>query len=101
MGQSEHFNTGVRRFALGLYENAHQLFQQALAASPDDAEARELRHVAREMHDVADALFGTDQKRAAEQILAAKPTAEFDDAWGKGFMNAENFTRFAYQSLKR
>ena len=42
-----------------------------------------------------------DQGKSEDEALAAKPTAEFDDAWGKGFMNAENFTRFAYQSLKR
>jgi cyclase len=42
-----------------------------------------------------------DQGKSEEEVLAAKPTAEFDEQWGKGFMNAEMFTRFAYQSLKR
>ena len=42
-----------------------------------------------------------DQGKSEEEVLAAKPTAEFDAAWGKGFMNAENFTKFSYQSLKR
>lgn len=42
-----------------------------------------------------------DQGRSEDEVVAAKPTAEFDAAWGGGFMNAENFTRFAYQSLKR
>lgn len=42
-----------------------------------------------------------DQGRSEDDVVAAKPTAEFDAAWGTGFMNAENFTRFAYQSLKR
>jgi glyoxylase-like metal-dependent hydrolase (beta-lactamase superfamily II) len=42
-----------------------------------------------------------DQGKSEDEVLAAKPTAEFDAAWGKGFMNAENFTRFAYQSLKK
>ena len=31
----------------------------------------------------------------------ALPTAEFDAAWGQGFMTPENFTRFSYQSLKK
>jgi glyoxylase-like metal-dependent hydrolase (beta-lactamase superfamily II) len=42
-----------------------------------------------------------DQGKTEDEVLAAKPTAEFDAAWGQGFMNPENFTRFAYQSLKR
>jgi cyclase len=42
-----------------------------------------------------------DQGKSEDDVVAAKPTAEFDAAWGAGFMNAENFTRFAYQSLKR
>jgi glyoxylase-like metal-dependent hydrolase (beta-lactamase superfamily II) len=41
-----------------------------------------------------------DQGRTEDQVVAAGPTAEFDAAWGQGFMNAEQFTRFAYQSLK-
>ena len=47
MGQSEHFQNGVRRFALGLYENAHQLFVQALTDDPEDAEARYFLHLCR------------------------------------------------------
>jgi glyoxylase-like metal-dependent hydrolase (beta-lactamase superfamily II) len=42
-----------------------------------------------------------DQGRSEDEVVTAKPTAEFDAAWGTGFMNPENFTRFAYQSLKR
>jgi cyclase len=42
-----------------------------------------------------------DQGKSEDEVWAAKPTAEFDAAWGNGFMNPENFTRFAYQSLKR
>lgn len=36
-----------------------------------------------------------------DEVVAARPTAEFDAAWGQGFMNPENFTRFSYQSLTR
>ena len=41
------------------------------------------------------------QGKTEDEVVAAKPTAEFDAAWGQGFMNPENFTRFSYQSLKR
>ena len=41
------------------------------------------------------------QGKPEDEVVAAKPTAEFDAAWGQGFMNPENFTRFSYQSLKR
>jgi glyoxylase-like metal-dependent hydrolase (beta-lactamase superfamily II) len=41
-----------------------------------------------------------DQGMSEDEVVAAKPTAEFDAAWGQGFMNPENFTRFSYQSLK-
>lgn len=42
-----------------------------------------------------------DQGMTEEQVVAAHPTAEFDDPWGKGFMTPEQFTRFSYQSLKK
>jgi cyclase len=42
-----------------------------------------------------------EQNKTEDEVVAAKPTAEFDDPWGKGFMNPEQFTRFAYQSLKK
>jgi glyoxylase-like metal-dependent hydrolase (beta-lactamase superfamily II) len=42
-----------------------------------------------------------EQNKTEDEVVAAKPTAEFDAAWGQGFMNAEQFTRFAYQSLKK
>ena len=42
-----------------------------------------------------------DQGKTEDEVVAAKPTAEFDAGWGGGFMNPETFTRFAYQSLKQ
>lgn len=35
------------------------------------------------------------------EVLAARPTREFDESWGKGFMNPETFTKIAYASLKK
>jgi cyclase len=40
-----------------------------------------------------------DRGMSEDEVVAAGPTAEFDATWGQGFMNPENFTRFAYQSL--
>jgi cyclase len=42
-----------------------------------------------------------DQGMSEDEVVAARPTAEFDAAWGQGFMTPENFTRFSYQSLKK
>jgi cyclase len=41
-----------------------------------------------------------DQGKTEDEVVAAKPTAEFDAVWGVGFMMPDNFVRFAYQSLK-
>ena len=41
------------------------------------------------------------QGRSEDEVVAAKPTAEWDAEWGGGFMNPENFTRFSYRSLSR
>lgn len=42
-----------------------------------------------------------EQGMSEDAVVAAGPTAEFDATWGQGFMNPENFTRFAYQSLTK
>jgi cyclase len=34
-----------------------------------------------------------------DQVIAAKPTAEFDDAWGKGSMSPDNFVTVVYSTL--
>ncbi len=34
-----------------------------------------------------------------QEAIAKKPTAEFDAAWGKGFMNADTFTGIVYRTL--
>ena len=33
------------------------------------------------------------------EVIAAKPTAVFDEKWGKGFTTPEMFTRFVYQGV--
>ena len=42
-----------------------------------------------------------DQGLSEDDVVAARPTAEYDEAWGGGFMNPENYNRLLYQSLTR
>jgi cyclase len=41
------------------------------------------------------------QGKSVDEVLAAKPTKDLDEKWGKGLMNPENFVRVAYTSLSR
>ncbi|GEQ99789.1 cyclase [Iodidimonas gelatinilytica] len=38
--------------------------------------------------------------QSLEQVIAAKPMSDYDDAWGSGFINPEAFLRAVYQSLE-
>ena len=40
-----------------------------------------------------------DQGLSEDEAVAARPTAEFDEQFGGGFMNPENYNRLLYQSL--
>ena len=42
-----------------------------------------------------------DQGLSEDEALAARPTAQFDEQYGGGFMNPENYNRLLYQSLSR
>ncbi len=44
---------------------------------------------------------GIVAKRTKVQILAGKPTAEFDEKWGKGFLTGETFAGIVYDDLAR
>jgi cyclase len=39
--------------------------------------------------------------RTLAQVIDAKPTAEFDAVWGKGFLNPQRFTEMLYKNLQR
>ncbi len=39
--------------------------------------------------------------KTLEEIVAAKPTQQFDEAWGKGFMPPDQFTQLVYSDLIR
>lgn len=41
------------------------------------------------------------QKKTLDQVVAARPTAEFDAAWGKGFLNPETFIAITYNVLSK
>jgi cyclase len=41
------------------------------------------------------------QGKTLDEVVAAKPTAKFDDAWGKGFLPPEKFVAMLYGNLKR
>ncbi len=39
--------------------------------------------------------------KTLEAVIATRPTREFDQQWGQGFLKPDNFTRLLYTSLKR
>jgi glyoxylase-like metal-dependent hydrolase (beta-lactamase superfamily II) len=39
--------------------------------------------------------------KSLEVVVAAKPTAEFDAVWGKGFLSPEKFVEMSYKNLKK
>ena len=41
------------------------------------------------------------KKRTLAQVLAAKPLADFDETWGKGFMKPEQFLTIVYASVSQ
>ncbi|MGE4658772.1 MAG: MBL fold metallo-hydrolase [Gammaproteobacteria bacterium] len=41
-----------------------------------------------------------DDGMSEDEVVAALPMADYDEQWGGGFMNPENFLRLSYQSLQ-
>jgi cyclase len=41
------------------------------------------------------------ERKTLEQSVAAKPLADLDATWGRGFINSDRMVTFAYQSLSR
>lgn len=64
-------------------------------ATPDDLRA--FLNVVKTTRDRVQALIS--QGRTEQQVIDAKPTAEWDATYGAGFMNGETFTRFTFQDL--
>ena len=42
-----------------------------------------------------------DEGKTEDEVVAAKPTAEFDKVWGHGTFGAEPFVRIVYRSIKQ
>ena len=40
-----------------------------------------------------------DDGATLEEVIAARPSADYDDAWGQGFLNPENFLTILYRDL--
>jgi glyoxylase-like metal-dependent hydrolase (beta-lactamase superfamily II) len=38
--------------------------------------------------------------RSLDQVIAAKPSAEFDDPWGKGFVDPKSFLSLVYNTVE-
>lgn len=58
-------------------------------AAPKDLEA--FRDVLKEIRGRIVKLL--DEKKSVDEIVAAKPTADFDDKWGRGFMKADGWVK--------
>ena len=41
------------------------------------------------------------QGKTLDEVIAAKPTAKFDEVWGKGFLAPEKFVAMLYGNMKR
>jgi len=41
------------------------------------------------------------QGKKLEEVVASKPTAQFDEAWGKGFLTPDKFVEMLYGNLKK
>ena len=37
--------------------------------------------------------------KSADEVVAAKPLAEYDATWGKGFIQSDQFVRLVHASL--
>lgn len=64
--------------------------------------AEEMRSYREMLATVRDRVAGMiDAGKTVEDVLAAKPTAEFDDRWGQGFMRPERWLSIVYDNLKK
>jgi cyclase len=63
------------------------------------ADLKQYRDVLAQVRDRVAALIR--QGKTKEQVIAAKPTAEWDATWGAGFMKPDVFLGIVYQSLTK
>ena len=61
------------------------------------ATVADLRRTLAMLEDVRDKLAPFTARRATiDEVLAARPLADLDDTWGRGFLRSDIFTRMAY-----
>lgn len=60
-------------------------------------EIAEYLEMLRVVHARLEKLIG--EGKTLEEVLAARPTAEFDEKWGKGFLPPERWVRINYQGM--
>lgn len=61
------------------------------------ATAADLRRTLAMLEQVRDRLAPfADRNASLDEVLAAKPLADLDDTWGRGFLRSDVFTRMAY-----
>lgn len=60
-------------------------------------ELAEYLEMLRVVHARLEKLIG--EGKTLEEVIAAKPTAEFDEKWGKGFLPPERWVRINYQGM--
>ncbi len=65
-------------------------------ATPKDLEA--FRDMLKGIRDVISPMIAAGKTK--EEIIAAKPTGDFDATWGGGFLNPDAFAGIAYEALK-
>jgi hypothetical protein len=39
--------------------------------------------------------------KSLAQVIDSKPTAEYDELWGKGFLNPQRFVEMLYKNIKK
>jgi glyoxylase-like metal-dependent hydrolase (beta-lactamase superfamily II) len=84
--------------ALG-YTNDSTRIIPGHGAMANRADLKKYRDVLVQVRDRVAALIR--QGKTREEIIAAKPTSEWDATWGAGFMKTDVFLGIVYQSLKR
>ncbi len=61
-------------------------------------ELRQFRDMLRTVRDSIQTLI--DEGKTKEEIVAAKPTAEFDEKWGTGFLQPDQWVGIVYDSMQ-
>jgi glyoxylase-like metal-dependent hydrolase (beta-lactamase superfamily II) len=61
-------------------------------------ELRQFREMLRSVRDAVQKLV--DEGKTKEEIIAAKPTAEFDAEWGDGFLQPDQWVGIVYDSMQ-